>query len=47
MSPAADENRPPPGFPDEPEVAEGEESDDYDIEVGHYSFVSSSFLFPL
>ena len=33
MPPAADENHP-PGIPDEPEDAEGEESDDYDIEVG-------------
>jgi hypothetical protein len=34
MPPAADESHPPPGIPDEPEDAEGEESDEYDIEVG-------------
>jgi hypothetical protein len=31
---AADENHPAPGIPDAPEDAEGEESDEYDIEVG-------------
>jgi hypothetical protein len=34
MPPAADESHPPSGIPDEPEDAEGEESDEYDIEVG-------------
>lgn len=34
MPPAAKESHPPPGIPNEPEDAEGEESDDYDIGVG-------------
>jgi hypothetical protein len=38
MPPAADESHPPPGIPDEPENAEGEESDEYDIEVSDCSF---------
>jgi len=32
MPPAADESHPPPGIPNEPEHAKGEESDEYDIE---------------
>jgi hypothetical protein len=47
MPPAADENHPPTGIPDEPENAEGEESDEYDIEVGDCSFVLGLFLFSL
>jgi hypothetical protein len=34
MPPAAEESHPPPSVPNEPEDAEGEESDDYDIGVG-------------
>ena len=34
MPPAAKESHPPPGVPNEPEDAEAEESDDYDIGVG-------------
>lgn len=36
MPPAAKESHPPPGIPNEPEDAEGEESDEYDIAVGGY-----------
>lgn len=39
MPPAADENHPPAGVPDEPEDAEGEETDEYDIEVGDFSLI--------
>jgi hypothetical protein len=35
MPPAAEESHPPPGVPEEPEGADGEESDEYDIEVGN------------
>ena len=34
MPPAAEESHPPPGIHNEPEGAEVEEDDDYDIEVG-------------
>jgi hypothetical protein len=34
MLQAAEESHPLPGVPNEPEIAEGEESDDYDIGVG-------------
>jgi hypothetical protein len=34
MPPAAEESHAPPGVPYEPEDVEGEESDDYDIDVG-------------
>jgi hypothetical protein len=44
MPPAADESHPPPGIPDEPEDAEGEESDVYDIEVGDDSDLFILFL---
>lgn len=37
MSPAADESHPPQGIPNEPGDTEGEESDEYDIEVGNCS----------
>lgn len=34
MPPAAEESHPPPGIHNEPEDAEDEEDDEYDIEVG-------------
>jgi hypothetical protein len=34
MPPAAEESHPPQAIPDKPEDGEGEESDEYDIEVG-------------
>jgi hypothetical protein len=37
MPPATDESLPPQGILDEPEDAEGEESDEYDLEVGDCS----------
>lgn len=37
MPPAADESHTLQGIPNEPGDAEGEESDDYDIEVGNCS----------
>ena len=43
MPPAADKSHPPPSIPDEPEDAEGEESDEYDIEVG--DLVCFRFIF--
>lgn len=47
MSPAADESHPAPGIPDEPEDAEGEESDEYDLEVGDYRLFWGYFILPL
>jgi hypothetical protein len=44
MPPAAEESRPPPVIPNYPEDAEGEESDDYDVEVGSDS---CGFFLPL
>jgi len=35
---AAEESHPPPVIPNDPEDAEGEESDDYDVEVGSNNY---------
>jgi hypothetical protein len=47
MPPAADENHPALGIPDEPEDAEGEESDEYDIEVGDCGLFQRHSILPL
>ncbi len=47
MPPATEESHPPPGVPDKPEDAEGEESDEYDIEVGDNGLFWFYFIPPL